>query len=322
MLNPSDIKKITSQLKPLTFVIEKDQKNIDDPLVQKYLNHYDINFSKSLPNVKHGFGRFDADDFTIATHYWIPEMPRGTIFVLHGYYDHVGLFKNIIRFSLQNDYAVVAYDFPGMGLSSGDRASIGNFDEYRQVFEKCISLFNGVMPKPWYCIAQSAGSTAVTGHLVEAYTSPFKKVVLLAPLIRSKGWTRDKWSYLLVHWFLKSLPRTFTKNSHDEAFLTFLSKDDPMQYKRLPFRWIGAMKEWINDYKHFDPQDYPLLVIQGDDDGTVDYPYNVDQIKKIFPNTDVKIISGAKHHLVCESAPYRAQIFSTIKSYLEKPDDD
>ncbi|MGI1679299.1 MAG: alpha/beta hydrolase [Cellvibrionaceae bacterium] len=322
MLNPADVKKISSQLKPLTFVIEKDKKNIDDCLVQQYLDHFKINFSKSLSNVKHGFGKFDACDFTIAAHYWIPEVPRGTIFVLHGYYDHVGLFNNIIRFSLQNDYAVVAFDFPGMGLSSGDRASIETFDDYRRVLDKAISLFNGVMPKPWYCVAQSTGATAVAGHLVEAYTSPFKKVVLLAPLIRSKGWTRDRWTYFLVHWFLKSIPRTFTTNSHDNEFLSFLRKEDPMQYRRLPIRWIGAMKEWISRFKHFDPQDYPLLVIQGDEDGTVDYLYNLEQIKTVFPNAEIKMIPSARHHLVCESAPYRAQVFAAIKSYLERPGDD
>ncbi|MGH1471884.1 MAG: alpha/beta hydrolase [Cellvibrionaceae bacterium] len=320
MLNPEDVKKISSQLKPLTFVIEKDQKNIDDMLVQQYLEHFKINFSKTLPNVKHGFGKFEAADFMIATHYWMPEVPRGTIFVLHGYYDHVGLFNNIIRFSLQNDYAVVAFDFPGMGLSSGLRASIDDFDDYRKVLDKAISLFHGVMPKPWYCVAQSTGSTAITAHLVEADASPFKKVVLLAPLIRSKGWTRDRWTYLLVHWFLKSIPRTFTNNSHDKDFLTFLRKEDPMQYRRLPIRWIGAMKNWINTFKYFDSQEYPLLVIQGEDDGTVDYLYNLEQIKTVFPNVEFKMIPNARHHLVCESAPYRAQVFATIKLYLERAD--
>lgn len=318
MLNPEDVKQISRQLKPLSFVIEKDQANIQEPLVQNYLEHFKIHFSKTLDHVKHGFGKFEASGFDIATHYWIPEVPKGTIFVVHGYLDHVGLFNHLIRFSLQNDFAVVAFDLPGMGLSSGKRAAIESFDEYRQVLDKAVSLFNGVMPKPWHCVAQSTGATAITAHLVEAYTTPFKKVVLLAPLIRSKGWTRDRWTYFFVHWFLKSVPRTFTQNSHDTDFLHFLRKEDPMQYRRLPLRWIGAMKEWIGRFKYFDPQDFPLLVIQGDGDGTVDYDYNLDQIQRVFANTEIKMIPRARHHLVCESAPYRAQVFAAIKSHLEQ----
>ena len=93
MFKPADVKKLSSQLPSLQFVPEQDAANLKNPLVQQYLDHYKINFSKSLPNIKHGFGKFDAGGTSIAAHYWLPEMARATIFVLHGYLDHVGLFN-------------------------------------------------------------------------------------------------------------------------------------------------------------------------------------------------------------------------------------
>ncbi|GAB1262857.1 alpha/beta hydrolase [Aurantivibrio plasticivorans] len=319
MFTASSAKKLASSLKPLSFDIDSDKNNIRSPEVQAYLDHYKINFSKTLEGVLHGFGSFEVDGFTIAAHYWLPEMSRGTIFVCHGYYDHVGLFNHLVRFSLQNDYAVVACDFPGMGLSSGPRSSITSFDTYHAVLEAAIEKFRQVMPSPWYAVAQSMGSVAVVQHLLTTTNPVFEKSVLLAPLVRSRGWVRDRWVYAIGRFFLRSLPRVFTDNSHDEVFLQFLKKSDPLQDRRLVVRWVGAMKEWIAKVGKFTPVDAPVLIIQGDDDHTVDWQYNLSALQTVLPSAVIKMVPQGRHHLVGESAPYRAQVFAGIKSFIDKP---
>lgn len=317
MLKSADIKQIQDTLRPLTFNLDEDEKHTSASF-QKYLDYYKINFSRTMEHVRHGFGTFEAEGFTVAAHYWLPALPRGTVFIFHGYFDHVGLFNHLIRFSLQNEYAVVAYDLPGMGLSTGKRASTDSFERYYEVMMKCCECFHGVVPEPWYAVGQSAGSTALIHHLLSSGPAPFSKTVVLAPLVRSRGWNRDKWIYSFGKFFINSLPRVFTENSHDEVFLDFVRKSDPLQARYLPVQWVGAMKEWIDRFPEYKARPHSLLVIQGDDDNTVDWKYNIRQIKKKLPRAKVKIIRQGRHHLAAESAPYRAQVFAAIKTYFER----
>jgi lysophospholipase len=318
MLKPADVKRLRDTLTPLTFNIDQDQKLCQNALVKQYLNHYKINFPQSIDNVRHGFGSFEAAGFTLACHYWLPAFPKGTLFIFHGYLDHVGLFNHLIRFSLQNEYAVVAYDLPGMGLSSGDIANIDSFDQYHQCMEKCLQLFKGCAPKPWFGVGQSTGATALIQQALSSGLEPFSKIALLAPLIRSYGWKRSRWTYTFGRFFIRSIPRVFVENTHDKEFLKFIKKDDPMQPRRLPTRWVGAMKTWIDAVEKYPAQPLPLLIVQGSEDTTVDADYNIAVLKEKFPKAIVKEIPQGKHHLVAESAPYRAQVFAAIKSYLEK----
>jgi len=318
MLKPADVKRLRESLVPLTFSIDQDQKNCQNPLVKKYLNFYKIDFTHTIANVQHGFGVFESGGFTLACHYWFPAFSKGTLFILHGYLDHVGLFNHLIRFSLQNDYAVVAFDLPGMGLSSGATADIDSFNQYHECLEKCLQLCKKSMPTPWFAIGQSTGATPLIHHAASKGLAPFEKIVLLAPLVRSFGWRRSRWTYTFGRFFLRTIPRVFVENSHDNEFLRFIKKDDPMQPRRLPTRWVGAMKEWIDQVNKYAAQSTDLFIIQGTNDTTVDAEYNIELLREKFPKARVKQIPEGKHHLVAESAPYRAQVFAAIKGYLEK----
>lgn len=321
-LNPQDIETLRDELPPLSFSLEADERNCQTPSVQKYLHFYRLNFAQTLSGVRHGFGTFESGDFTLAAHYWLPPESRGTIFVFHGYYDHVGLYRHLIRFALQNDYAVVAYDLPGMGLSSGERASIESFDDYYQAMLRCCEKFESVMPGSWFAVGQSAGCAALLNHILLRGLPPFRKMVLLAPLVRSKGWPRDRWIYAAGKIVIRRLRRVFADNSHDQGFLDFLRNADPLQPRYLSVKWVGAMKEWIQRFEDFPPRPEPLLVIQGDDDDTVDWRYNLAGIKTKLPEVKIKMVPGGRHHLVAESAPYRAQVFAAMKSYLEEEDNE
>lgn len=320
--SPEDIAVLRRELKPLSFSLTADEQHSQTPAVQKYLDYYRINFPQTLPGVRHGFGSFESGGYTLAAHYWLPPNNcRGTIFVFHGYYDHVGLYRHLIRFALQNNYAVVAYDLPGMGLSTGARASIGSFDEYHQAMMRCCELFQGAVPEPWFAVGQSAGCAALLNHLMTHGPAPFRKIVLLAPLVRSKGWPRDRWIYAAGKMLIRRLPRIFAINSHDQSFLDFLKSADPLQPRYLSVTWVGAMKEWIHRFENFAPQSQAVLVIQGDDDDTVDWRFNLATIKAKLPEARIKMVPMARHHLVAESAPYRAQVFAAMKTYLEQEEE-
>jgi len=296
---------------------------------QEYLNYYRINFSAELPNIHHQFGQFKAAGFTLACHIWRPsgaeqtnkvanDNYKGTVWLQHGYTDHVGLCQHAIRRLLQEGYGVVSFDLPGHGLSDGAEASIQSFDQYRGVLAKSLSLAEGALPKPWNAVGQSTGCSVILSLLGSHHIAQsFDRIVLLAPLIRAKGWGGLRWVFYILRLFKQRLGRTFNPSSHDHEFLEFLAFRDPLQTRYMPMAWLGAMDNWVKDFAAFEQDDKKLVIVQGDDDQTVDYRYNLKVIESKFPNTKVHMIDGAGHQLINESANYREQCWSIVGKALQ-----
>jgi len=292
---------------------------------QAYLNHYQINFSSELPNIRHQFGRFGAAGFQLACHVWRPrvttprqaDLSKGTVWLQHGYTDHVGLCQHAIRWLLQQGYGVVCFDLPGHGLSSGDEASIQSFDQYRDVLLGSLKLAEGGLPKPWHAVGQSTGC-AVILNLLASYPQAlnFDRVVLLAPLIRAKGWGGLRWGFYILRLFMNRLKRKFSRSSHDRDFLDFLALRDPLQARYMPVDWLTAMDQWVSDFKGFSVQHRELTIVQGSDDQTVDHGYNLSAIESKFPRTSVHMIDAAGHQLINETASYREQCWSIMDRAL------
>ena len=309
---------LREKLSLLQFDPQRDSPVSQQDFLKEYLQFYRLDFPDVLCK-KHCIGTFEAANYTLSVQYWIPaQMPvKGTVFVLHGYYDHVGLFGHIIRFLLAQGFAVVAYDQPGHGLSSGEAASINHFSEYAEVLQQCLKHSGAHFPKPWHGIGQSTGAAVLLHTLmVEKMTNPFHAMVLLAPLIRPRGWNAGVWSYRLLRHVVKKIPRHYTANSNDESFVAFCKQQDPLQSRYLKVKWVGAMKEWLDQFPSLDLLSVPALLIQGDADMTVDWQKNVEMICRHLPLVKVIQISGARHQLVNESESLREQIFTPIGQFL------
>ncbi len=289
------------------------------PEEDAYLRHYGIHFTEQLPAVAHHFGAVEADEHRIAAHLWMPAEPRGTAVVIHGYYDHTGLYRHLIRHLIDSGLAVVSFDLPGHGLSSGAPASIDTFDHYVDAFEACMRALEEHVPHPWHLIGQSTGGAIAMewllgrGHTRE--TSPFKRVVLLAPLVRPHRWGVNRVFYQLARLLVSQRRRSFRANAENPEFLTFLRDQDPLQARILPVQWVTAMVNWRRRFEAYAPSDIAPLVIQGQADTTVDWRYNMRVIEKLF-QPRIFYIPQARHHLVNESPEIRAQIFKAIDGEL------
>lgn len=285
--------------------------------VQDYLDFYRLNFSKSICR-QHVIGTFKAAGYELVAQYWLPidPKPRGTVFFLHGYYDHVGLFSKLIEFFLQQGLAVAAYDQPGHGLSSGEQASINDFAEYVQVLQRCLLLANR-FPQPWFGVAQSTGCAVYLHALMkEGIDNPFKKIVLLAPLIRPANWGRAVWRYRLVSPFSRKVARNIYQSSHDPDFVRFIQYEDPLQSRFLKTAWVGAMKKWLELFPFLDAISGNVLVVQGEADETLDWRYNLTQLRSHLRGAQYYCLPGASHHLANEREELRQQVFGQIRQFL------
>jgi lysophospholipase len=209
---------------------------------------------------------------------------------------------------------VVAFDLPGHGLSSGEVATIASFDHYRHAIADVLEAVESV-PGERQVIAQSTGAAAMMDYLTTEPWPQLDKVVLLAPLVRPRNWLRVRAGYWLLHRFRDRLPRKFVENSSDRQFLRFV-RADPLQPQTLSVVWVGALQRWVKEFLQRPGRSLPLLVIQGDVDGTVDWKYNLRQIRRLFPNAEIHTIAGAGHHLVNESASIRSNYLALVDAYL------
>lgn len=286
--------------------------------VKAYFDFYGLNLEQRYPGVKHFFGRVDSAGYQIACHYF--ECPSATeqCFVIHGYYDHAGLFSHVVDECLAQRRSVILFDLPGHGLSSGKPSAINDFSEYRLVLQDLITRFKAHSDLPINVIAQSTGAAVVMDYLLTEKPPVFEKQVLLAPLVWPVKWRQSMWLYHLVKFFLKTVPRHFAESSHDPVFLDFIKNRDPFQSRILSLQWVGALKKWISYFQSL-PKNQQLtpLIIQGDDDQTVDWQRNLPLIESKFPQAKTVYLEGAGHHLVNEIPELRKQMAAAIKNYLD-----
>lgn len=286
----------------------------------RYAKYYGIDFANRHADLLHGFGYFDAAGHKIAVHGWLPQHARGTVLVCHGYFDHVGLYRHVIGHLIARGFAVLAYDLPGHGMSSGPRAAIEDFQIYRDVLSQCLANHQNHFPKPWHVVAQSTGGAIVIDFALRQAPGgapfPFEKVILLAPLVRPAKWRVGALMHSLVSPFRDYIKRVFTINSGDAEFLHFLEHLDPLQARMLSARWVGALKKWIPGVEGAARVSISPIIIQGDLDETVDWRHNLNVIEDKFSSPEIHILQGARHQLANEEARYRAQIATILDKHL------
>lgn len=292
MIQPSTLKQ---QLKPLhADEIAHSSQELD------YFQRYGLNFAGE-PGGIHRFGYIDSCNYRISCHHYQQPQAKGTWFVLHGYFDHVGLMQHIIRFFLQQGYDVLAYDLPGHGLSTGRPATIADFSVYSLILDDIISTYQQHLTYPLHAFGQSTGCAIITDFLYEKARHnkeiPFEKLVLSAPLIRPCHWSISRLKLHLVRLFIKQIPRTFTNNSRDKAFLN-KAHNDPLTARILPTQWLLALDRWIKRIER-SKTEIPRtpLIIQGTKDTTVDASHNIPVLQQLYKDTEILWLEGARHHL-------------------------
>lgn len=287
--------------------------------LERYLGHYGL-APLLARHVGLHLGFLDAGGFRLWASLWSPAEPIGTVFVVHGYFDHLGLYRHLLERLLDRGWRVVLWDLPGHGLSSGRRASIEDFDDYGACLRALQDHLQreGLAPHPWLGIGQSTGAAILaTDALTRGTDSHWAGLALLAPLVRPWGWRQSSWLHLLVGPFVRSIPRKFRDNSTDAEFATFLREQDPLQADRLAVDWVSAMRRWMPRLLALPPTPVPTLILQGEQDLTVDWVWNLEVLKKKFPNAEVHLHPEARHHLVNEAEPIRQALFDNLDRFID-----
>ena len=296
-----------------------------EPYWQDYLSHYQL--PSQSEGHAHFIGLLNIPEHEVVVQAWLPmttsdhpNPPTATALITHGLYDHIGLYHHLIRYCLSRGWQVIAFDLPGHGLSGGQRARINSFQDYDLVFTRVLSNVAVQLAKPIHVFGQSTGGAIAINYLlknsVEPVHSPFASVNLLAPLVRPHEWRKIRAFYWLLSLFMTTLKRGRSKNSQDQQFLDFLWHNDPLQPGELGLNWLGALLEWEAYLQQRPICQVPINIVQGDQDRSVLWRYNLPFLKKKFPNHRLLILHTARHHLVNEIEPIRQQLWTFFDESL------
>jgi alpha-beta hydrolase superfamily lysophospholipase len=283
-----------------------------------YRQFYGIDLAHRGVAVEGLIGRMAVGPFDIVTQLWLPARPVATLFLLHGFYDHMGLYRHVIDWALEQNFAVIACDLPGHGLSSGPRASIDDFAHYQQVLQALFAEAEQLrLPQPWHLCGQSTGGAIAVDHLLHCGSdTPIQgQTLLLAPLVRPRAWGWSKLSYRLLKPFVSGIDRRFSENTNDPAFMPFLQAD-PLQPLRLPTAWVGALVRWVARIEAAPACQRSPLIVQGDADMTVDWQHNLKVLRSKFDQPRVLMLPEARHHLANELPRFREEYFRFLTNAL------
>ena len=282
---------------------------------QAYRQYYGF---ASQDTVQSRLGWFEAGGYRIAAQVWLPANARATLLLLHGYHDHTALYRHVIQWALEMDFAVLAVDLPGHGLSSGLRSSIQDFAEYQVVLQATLQQAGDLaLPQPWHLCGQSTGGAILVDYLLNGRPhDAVGETILLAPLVRPRSWYRARFSYQLLRHFMREVPRNFSENSHDGEFLEFLRNRDPLQSRTVAAAWVGALNQWVPRIERAPNSTRSPLIVQGEADMTVDWQHNLAVLQNKFRAPRILRLPEARHHLANEVAPLRQCYFDFLGEHL------
>ncbi len=282
-------------------------------LSEHYLDFYGLPRAES--NGGPTLGTLNDNNRSIFCAAWRPANARATALLVHGYMDHLGLYKHLINFLLSQKIAVVCFDLPGHGLSAGESGHSKNFANYTDTLEQLIEICQQHFPTPLHGLGQSMGGAILLKHLINHSSGtdyPFNTLNLFAPLLYPKAWSTSRIFLPFIKPFKKSIKRVFRPSSYDQEFLDFLRYRDPLQPLSIPITWLVAVEGWVREFEASAGSDFPVNLIQGNADKTLDWEYSLKGFKSKLPNLNLCMIDRANHHMVNEIEPLRSEIFAAI----------
>ena len=298
-------------------LINDTQAGVYSEAVIEYFRFYGLDFENQFQGLQHFFGYFQSGEIMLAGHIYEPAEYKATVIIAHGFFDHCGQMNHLIEHLLNEGFAVAAFDFPGHGLSGGERAAIDDFAQYSRALVDFAGEVKARLDGSIHFVGHSTGGAAMIDYLLTAEDSIFDKVVLAAPLVHCAGWELSKVSMLDKLELVKHIPRVFRNNSTDKAFLDFVKNEDTLHSRELPLKWVCALHSWNEKIAGLDSCDRAVMVLQGAADKTVDWRYNVKFLKDKFTLIKINMVENARHELLNESVEIREDVFFQITHYLE-----
>jgi len=260
-------------------------------------------------------------DANLAGYYWQAENTKAVVVLVHGMGEHALRYEDsVIKYLLNQDYSVVAYDNFGHGKTKGKRGHCPNYGALLDSIDAAILKAETIFPNQPLCLyGHSMG-----GNLVINYTlrrqHKIKTVVATSPFLRL-AFQPPKWKMTLGKLMLSIWP-SITLPSELEA--QAISRDtnevkryveDPLVHDKVSpmftFPIIEA-GEWA--ITHANNLKTPLLLLHGTGDRIIDYKAT-EAFAKNTKMAELHVFEGAYHELHHDII--RENMLQTVLGWLD-----
>jgi acylglycerol lipase len=129
---------------------------------------------------------------------WVPEKPRASVLVVHGFGEHSGRYEHVGQWLAERGFAVHAYDHRGHGRSAGRRCHVDRFDEYLDDLGVVLEQVRADAPETrLFLIGHSMGGLVVATFARERSPSVCGVVLSGAALAVPEGTSRIRIARLI-----------------------------------------------------------------------------------------------------------------------------
>lgn len=207
---------------------------------------------------------------------WRPEgKARGVVAVVHGVLEHSGRYGNLAWALTQHGYIMYAFDHRGHGRSSGRRAYVDSFADFRQDVARFLALVRKEEPNlPLFLLGHSMGGLIVLNYILH-HPEPLAGVVASAPavapsipsVLAAVGPALSRVAPTLALPAKKGAAGTIARDP--EVVRAYM--DDPLVPNNLTIRLITEMQaasRWTAAHASRWPH-LPLLILHGSADKLV-----------------------------------------------------
>ena len=252
---------------------------------------------------------------------WLPDEPRATVVLVHGFAEHSGRYEHVGRWLAARGYAVHAYDHLGHGRSSGRRCHVDRFDQY---LDDLALVFDTVReetpPHPHLLIGHSMGGLVVASFVLERRPDVAGVVLSGAALALPEGRTRIQMR--LARGIRAVMPRLAIASGLDleglasdpkvlEAYLA-----DPLVERKLTVslasELTAAIERTAPGAGDFAP---PLLALHGADD-TLTAPSGSERFAAAAPRGRFRLYPGLRHEIFNE--PGYEEVLGDVVSFFDE----
>jgi alpha-beta hydrolase superfamily lysophospholipase len=249
---------------------------------------------------------------------WIPESPRGSLLLVHGFGEHSGRHRANGEFFARKGLASFAFDLPGHGESAGRR--------YLETLDAVRAHVRGrFAPLPLFLLGHSFGGLVVLDALLDGRTEGVRGAILSSPLLGVHPDTRPGPALAgLARILSVALPALPFPNGIDPAHLSrdrevvAAYRQDPLVLHTASPRWFTETEAAMARVKaRAGSLGVEALVLYSGADRIVD-PLATRAFVAAAPPALVRGVpfEGLSHEILNE--PERAQVLEEAWAWLER----
>ena len=278
--------------------------------------------------MKHREGNFlGAGAANLYYQSWHPDdKTRAIVVIVHGLGAHSDIFGNIVDFLVPRHYGIYSFDLRGHGRSSGQRAYINSWSEFREDLKAFLELVNTELVNtensdcPIFLLGQSLGGTIVLDYVLH-YPNKFQGLILCSPAL---GVSISPLKLAIGRIFSRFLPRfsldtgiDLESGSRDPEMVAAFAQDSMRHFKgtaRLATEFLRTAS-WIEEQAEM--LKVPLLILQGGAD-QVTLPESSRLLfeKVTFADKEIREYPESYHELH-NDLNYQ-EVLADIENWLEK----